>query len=75
MVFDLSFANNTTLSCFFFLLDLHLIHPITELAMSIGIQTEDAKAKIKHTHDTKNLNKWLFTVTYSSTNFSMVLTY
>ena len=33
----------------FFLLDLHLIHPITELAMSIGIQTEDAKAKIKHT--------------------------
>ena len=49
MVFDLSFANNTTLSCFFFLLDLHLIHPITELAMSIGIQTEDAKAKIKHT--------------------------
>ena len=48
MVFDLSFGNNTILSCFF-LLDLHLIHPITQLAMSIGIQTEDAKAKIKHT--------------------------
>ena len=49
MVFDYLLLTILLYHAFFFLLDLHLIHPITELAMSIGIQTEDAKAKIKHT--------------------------
>ena len=59
MLFNLDFANNAILSCFFFLLliiDLfflisaasaHLFHPITELVIPIGIQIKEAKAEIE----------------------------
>ena len=58
MLFELVFANNTTLSCFFFfflIIDLWILipaviaqifNPIIELATSIGIPSKEAKAKI-----------------------------
>ena len=58
MLFNLDFANNTILSCFFFFLiiDLYfLIHaaivqifnPIAELIIPIVIQTKEAKAEME----------------------------
>ena len=59
MLFNLDFASNTILSCFFFvfvIIDLHLlIHaviaqifkPIAKLVIPIGIPTKEAKAEIK----------------------------
>ena len=61
MLFNLDFANNTILSCVFFLIiDLYfLIHavitqifnPIAELVIPIGISTKEAKAETE-THPT-----------------------
>ena len=42
MLFNLVFANNTILSCFFFFF---LIH--AEFVISIGVQTKEAKAEIE----------------------------
>ena len=42
MLFNLVFANNTILSCFFFF---YLIH--AEFVISIGVQTKEAKAEIE----------------------------
>ena len=59
MLFNLDFANNTILSCFFFfflIIDLYfLIHgviaqifnPIAELVIPITIPTKEAKAEIE----------------------------
>ena len=57
MVFNLVFANNTILSCFFFLIvdlyflipafNLQIFNPIAELEMHIGILIKKAKAEIK----------------------------
>ena len=57
-LFNLAFANNTILSCFFFLIiDLYfLIHAviakkfnsITELVISTKIPTKEAKTEIRH---------------------------
>ena len=58
MLFNLDFANNTILSCFFFFLiiDLYfLIHaviaqifnPIAELVIPIGIPTKEAKSEMQ----------------------------
>ena len=58
MLFNLSFANNTFLSClflFFLIIDLHFLipavitqvfNPIAELATSVGIHTNEAKEDI-----------------------------
>ena len=57
MLFDLDFANNTILSCFFFLIiDSYFLipaaisqifNPIAELIFSIGIPSNEAKAEIE----------------------------
>ena len=59
MVFNLDFANNTILSCFFFLflvIDLKFLvlaviskifNPIAELVVPIGIPSKEAKAEIE----------------------------
>ena len=59
MVFNLDFANNTILSCFFFfflIIDLYflftavieqIINHTAELATPVGIPTEEAKAEIE----------------------------
>ena len=57
MLFNLDFANNTILSCFFFfvIIGLYLLipaviaqifHPIAELKIPIGIITKEAKTEI-----------------------------
>ena len=55
MLFNLDFANNTILSCYFFLIiDLYFLiiaviaqflNPITELVIPIGIPTKEPKQK------------------------------
>ena len=59
MLFNLDFANNTILLCFFFLFlitDLYFLipgtiaqifNPIAELVIPIGIPTEEAKAEME----------------------------
>ena len=59
MLFNLDFANNTILSCFFFffvIIDLYFLipavtaqifNPNAELVISIGIPSEEAKAEIE----------------------------
>ena len=57
MLFNLDFANNTILSCFFFLIiDLYFLipaaiaqifNPIAELVILIGIPSKEAKAEIE----------------------------
>ena len=58
MIFNLGFANNTTLSCFFFFLIIGLyclilavitqiFNPIVELPIHIGMPTKEAKAEIE----------------------------
>ena len=59
MLFNLDFANNTMLSCFFFFFlinDLYFLidaviaqifTPIAELVIPIGIPTKEAKTKMK----------------------------
>ena len=59
MLFNVDFANNTILSCFFFfflIIDLYFLiaaviaqifNPIAELLISIGIPTKEAKAEIE----------------------------
>ena len=57
MLFDLDFANNTILSCFFFLIiDSYFLipaaisqifNPIAELIFPIGIPSNEAKAEIE----------------------------
>ena len=59
MLFNLDFANNTILSCFFFFflnIDLyfiilaviaHIFNPIVELAIPIGIPTKEEKAEME----------------------------
>ena len=59
MLFNLDFANNTILSCFFFfflIIDLYFLipavitqifNPIVELAIPIGIPTKEAKAEME----------------------------
>ena len=59
MLFDLDFANNTTLSCFFFFslnIDLYflilaaiaqIVNPITELVIPVGVPSREAKAEIE----------------------------
>ena len=59
MLFNLDFANNTILSCFFFfflIIDLYLLipaaiaqifNPIAELVSPIGIPGKEAKAEIE----------------------------
>ena len=42
MLFNLVFANNAILSCFFFFFLLH-----AEFVISIGVQTKEAKAEIE----------------------------
>ena len=61
MLFNLNFASNTILSCFFFffwIIDLYFLipvviaqifNPIAELIIPIGIPIKEAKAKI-HMH-------------------------
>ena len=60
MLFNLDFANNAILSCFFFLIiDLYIIipaailqifNPIVELVIPKGIPTKEAKAEIENIH-------------------------
>ena len=59
MLFNLNFANNTILSCFysfFLIIDLYFLtaalitqifNPIAKLAILIGIPTKEAKAEIE----------------------------
>ena len=56
MVFNLDFADNTILSCSFFLIDLYFFIPaviaqifnsIAELLIPIGIPSKEAKAEIQ----------------------------
>ena len=57
MSFNLDFANNTIITCFFFLIiDLYfliaavntqILYPIIELAIPIRIPTKEAKAKME----------------------------
>ena len=59
MLFNLDFASNTILSCFFFfflIIDLYFListviaqifNPIEELVIPIGIPTKEAKAEVK----------------------------
>ena len=59
MLFNLDFASNTILSCFFFfflIIDLYFLipavitqifNPIVELAIPIGIPTKEAKAEME----------------------------
>ena len=59
MLFNLDFANNTILSCFFFfflIIDLYFLipaviaqifNPIAEIVIPIGIATKEAKAEMK----------------------------
>ena len=59
MLFNLVTANNTTLSCFFFLLLIinlwiliaaiiaQIFNPIAELVIHLGIPSKDTKAEIK----------------------------
>ena len=59
MLFNLDFASNTILSCFFFfflIIDLYFLiptviaqifNPIEELVIPIGIPTKEAKAEIE----------------------------
>ena len=57
MLFNLDFANDNILSCFFFLIiDLYLLIPaiianifdsITELVIPLGIPTKEAKAEME----------------------------
>ena len=57
MLFNLDFANNAILSCFFFLIiDIYFIipaaiaqtfNPIAEFVIPIGIPSKEAKAKIE----------------------------
>ena len=59
MLFDLDFANNNTLSCFFYfflIIDLYFLIPavitqifnkITELVITIGIPTKEAKTEVE----------------------------
>ena len=58
MLFDLDFANNTILSCFFFSLIIYLyflvppviskmFNPIAELLIPIGIPTKEEKAEME----------------------------
>ena len=57
MLFNLDFANNTILSCFFFMIiALHFLvpaaiaqkfHPIAELVIPEGIPSKEAKAEIE----------------------------
>ena len=59
MLFNLDFASNTILSCFFFLfliIDLYFLiptviaqifNPIEELVIPVGIPTKEAKAEIE----------------------------
>ena len=57
MLFNLDFANNTILSCFFFIIiDLYFLipadikqmfNPIAELLIPIGTPTKEAKAEIE----------------------------
>ena len=59
MLFNLDFANNTILSCFFLfflIIDLHFLilavitqtfNPIVKLAIPIGIPTEEAKVEME----------------------------
>ena len=55
MLFNLDFANNTILSCFFFfflIIDLNLLIPeviaqIAEVVIHIGIPSKEAKAEIE----------------------------
>ena len=59
MAFNLDFANNTILSCFFFfflIIDLHFLipaaiaqifSPIAKLVIAIGILSKEAKAESK----------------------------
>ena len=59
MLFDLDFANNTILSCFFFfflIMELYFLipvaitqvfNPITELVIPIGMPSKEAKAEIE----------------------------
>ena len=58
MLFDLDFANNTILSCFFLFLNYWLIifnscsyctnfYPVVELVILIGIPTTEAKAEME----------------------------
>ena len=72
MLFNLDFANNTILSCFFFfslVFDLYFLIPavitqifnsIKEIAIPIGIPTKEAKAEIE-THSVTVetiINEW-----------------
>ena len=64
MIFNLYFASNTILSCFFFfflIIDLYFLipaaiaqifNPVAELVMSIGIPIKEAKAEM----DTHTVN-------------------
>ena len=59
MLFNLDFANDTTLSCFFFsflIVDLyfsiptvitHIFYPIAELVIPTGIPSKEVKAEIE----------------------------
>ena len=59
MLFNLDFANNTTLSCFFFFfltIDLYILNPavktqifnpFAELVLLIQVPTKDAKSEMK----------------------------
>ena len=61
MIFDLDIANNTILSCFFFIfliIDLYFLipavipqmfNPLSELVIPIGIPSKEAKAEIENT--------------------------
>ena len=65
MLFDLDFANNNTLSCFFYfflIIDLYFLipavitqifNPITELVIPIGMPTKEANAQTKIRNCTK----------------------
>ena len=55
MIFNLDFANNTILSCFFLTIDLyfliqlllHIFNLSAELVIPIGIPTKEVKAEMK----------------------------
>ena len=68
MLFNLDFANNTILSCFFFFLiiDLYFLipaviaqsyNPIAELVIPIEILTKEAKVEIESLLNCRNYNK------------------
>ena len=85
MLFNLDFANNTILSCFFFFLLVinlyflipavitQIFNPTAELAIYSGIPTKEAKAEMK-THPVTAETK-MSNIIQNSTNFFMLLTH